>query len=194
VIEENISPTPTIEPTPTEKPSDSPTNQNKPKPTHTPTASTFSTQTPSPTATTTVSPVQTPDPNIFSFQSNSTVSGFSFDSTNQELRFNVTGSTGTTGCTNITIAKSFLTNVDNLKVYLDGTPIDCNISSSDTLWMLMFTYHHSSHQVKISLSTDGAPRDFTLTGIILAVIIVCVLLAALGAIVYRKKHLTQKSN
>jgi hypothetical protein len=154
---------------------------------------------PTPTASqsntpTTTSPVtQTPDPNIFSLQSNSTASGFSFDSTNQELRFNVTGPTGTMGCTNVTIAKSFLANIDNLKVYLDGNPIDCNIISSDTFWLLSFTYHHSTHQVKISLSTDEpAFFDITLAGVILTVILVAVLLTVLGTIVHRKKQLMQK--
>jgi hypothetical protein len=186
VIKNTSSPTPTIEPTPTATPSNSPTNQNTFTPT--PTTSTLSTQTPSQTATTT--PVQTPDPNIFSLQANSTVSGFSFDSTNQELMFNVTGPSGSVGCTNVTIAKSFLANVDNLKVYLDGTQIDYIIISSDTFWLLTFTYQHSTHQIKISLPAADEPAffDITLAGVILTAIIVGVLLSVLGTIVYRKKH------
>jgi hypothetical protein len=158
-----------------------------PPPSNEPTPTTSETLSDIPTATSPA--LLTPDPNIFNVQSNSTVSEFYFDSVNQELSFNVTGPAGTTGCTNVTIAKSFLANVDNLKVYLDGNPIDYNIISNDSFWLLSFIYHHSAHQITISLPTDEAPFNFTLAGVILTIILVIALLAILGAIVYRKKHL-----
>jgi hypothetical protein len=148
---------------------------------------------PIPTASenqTDTSPLLTPDPNIFNVQSNSSVSEFYFDSVNQELSFNVSGSSGTMGCTNVTIAKSFLSNVNNLKVYLDGTPVDFTVTSNDSSWLITLIYHHSAHQVRIGLSSDIAPSfNFTVAGLIVASILVIAVVTIFGAVMHRKKHL-----
>jgi hypothetical protein len=148
---------------------------------------------PSQSTTTPPNSTQTPNPDIFNVQSNSTITGFYFDSAKQELNFNITGPSETIGCTNVTIAKSFLANVDNLKVYLDGNQISCNVTSNESEWLLTFTYHHSTHQVKISLSTEEISLNVTLAGLVVAVIFVVLTLAVLTAIVYGKKAKINKA-
>ncbi len=61
---------------------------------------------------------------IFSVSSNSTVSSFAFDSERQELKFTVTGESGTTGYADVYVAKSLVGNIANVKAYLDGGEID----------------------------------------------------------------------
>ena len=138
-------------------------------------------------------PTQTLNLDVFSIESNSTITGLRFDSQTQELSFNVTGLSGTMGCTNLTIAKSFLANIDNLKVHLDGNIIEYTVTSNDSAWMLTLTYHHSTHQIKISFSnSEPALFNFTMAGLILTVTLVTALVVLLGVIVYRRSHQKQK--
>jgi hypothetical protein len=140
------------------------------------------------------SPPQTPDPNIFNVESNSTVTALTFNSENSELSFNVTGPSGTTGYTNVTIAKSLLSNVDNLKVYIDGNQTNYQVSSNEVSWLLSFTYSHSTHKIIISLSeAETSSLGVTLGGWIVAIILVVAMLAALAALVKRKKATTNNT-
>jgi hypothetical protein len=108
--------------------------------------------------------MQLSENNLFSVSSNSTVTSLAFNSTTSEFSFNVSGPSETTGYVKITIAKSLVTNAENIKVYLDGTPLNYEVTSNANAWLLTFTYGHSSHQIRLSLATNVA--TITLLGIV----------------------------
>jgi hypothetical protein len=95
---------------------------------------------------------------VFSVVSNSTISALTFDSTKLELSFTVTGPSGTTGFAQVTIAKTLAANIANLKVYLDGKPIEYSTTSTDDSWVISFTYTHSTHQVTVTLNPNVTPH------------------------------------
>ena len=94
-------------------------------------------------------------PNSFGIESNSTVSALFYNPTNPEIDFTVNGTTGTGGYVKATISKSLMPSSEGIKVYLDGNPVEYTITSSDDSWIIMFTYHHSIHQVRIN--QESAP-------------------------------------
>jgi len=87
----------------------------------------------------------------FSVESNSTVSALAFNNTSSELSFTVSGPSGTMGYVKVSIAKSLVEHVSNLKVYLDGSESEYSMTSVEDSWLLVFNYAHSSHQVVINL-------------------------------------------
>jgi hypothetical protein len=92
---------------------------------------------------------------FFFVESNSTITSLCFNGTTSEISFTVNGTTGTTGYVKITISKNFMPNSENIKVYLDGEPINCSITPSNDSSIVVFTYHHSSHQVEISQESSS---------------------------------------
>jgi S-adenosylmethionine hydrolase len=105
----------------------------------------------------------------FSIISNSTISELAFNSTSQVLEFTVSGPPGTTGYTNITIAKTLIEDISGLTVYLDGNQIQYVNSSTQFDWLLYFTYHHSTHKVIIAMkSTAQLPQAFDLNSLLLS--------------------------
>ena len=99
---------------------------------------------------------------VFSLESNSTISAFAFNSTSEELDFSVSGPSGTTGYVNVYVPKSAVSDISNLKVYIDGNQSTCSASSQGDSWLLTFTYHHSTHKVTIELdSAHSAPVGLT---------------------------------
>jgi len=126
--------------------------------------------------------------NVFFVESNSTVSALAFNSTSSELSFTVSGSSGTAGYVKVTIAKSLVSSVQNVKAYLDENQLDVAITSNEDSWLLSFTYMHSTHQVRINLA--NAAGD-TFPGIeywiLIAVVIVIAVAGVASFIVWRKK-------
>jgi nitrous oxidase accessory protein len=110
---------------------------------------------PSPTPTPAPTPIQVPGQNFY-VESNSTVTDLFFNTTSSELFFTVNGTTGTEGYVKVTVPKSLLPNVQNVKVYLDERELDVTVTSDETSWFLSFNYLHSSHNVKISLTGNEA--------------------------------------
>jgi hypothetical protein len=98
---------------------------------------------------------------VFSVTSNSTLSAFSFDFTNKELSFQVSGDNATTGYVNVYVPKSLMNDISGLTVHLDNSQIDFNAQPQGDGWMLYFTYHHSSHMVKISLNSSSSQTSST---------------------------------
>jgi hypothetical protein len=94
-----------------------------------------------------------PGQSYFYVESNSTVSELSFNSTTAELSFAVSGESGTWGYVEISIAKSLVPSVQDVKVYLDGTQLNVVITEDGNSWLLRFTYTHSTHQVTVTLSS-----------------------------------------
>jgi hypothetical protein len=90
----------------------------------------------------------------FSVISNSTVSELVFNSTSKILSFTVSGDSGTTGYTNVTITKTLIEDISQLQVYFDGKPINSTIIATDYYWQMHFTYNHSTHKVAIILGAQ----------------------------------------
>ena len=94
---------------------------------------------------------------VFSVASNSTVSAFAFNSTSLELSFRVSGLDGSTGYVELTVAKSIVADVADIRVFLDGRELAYSASSSGDSWLLVFTYAHSTHDVAISFGVQSEP-------------------------------------
>ena len=141
----------------------------------------------SPTPTST--PTATTNQNSFLIESNSTVSAFSFNNTQPEIFFTVTGPDNTTGFVKLSIAKIFMPNADNIRVYLDGNPVSHDVTSNGDSWVIFFTYQHSAHQVIISSTqtrnSSGAP-DWILT-LTIAVVAIALSIAAVIVVWVAKK-------
>jgi hypothetical protein len=147
------------------------------------------TSSPSPTPTSSPSPIPVPGQSYFFVESNSTVSELFFNSTSAELSFTVNGTSGTAGYVKVTIAKSLVSNVQNVKAYLDGNQLDVAITSNDDSWLLSFTYTHSTHQVRISFATNTGTTTFlgVENWIWIGAVIIIVVIGA-GLLVYFKKR------
>ena len=110
---------------------------------------------------------------IFSVASNSTVTELAFNSTNQELSFTVNGPSGTIGYIDAFIVKSLVENISNVKVYVDNMQENFTVESLQNSWLIHFTYHHSTHSVRINLPATESTSNLK-TFIISAVTIVAV--------------------
>ena len=106
----------------------------------------------------------------FIFESNSTLYDLNFNATASSLTFNVTGPSGTTGYVKVTIAKSLVANAEDIKVHLDGKPLNYEVTSNANAWVLTFTYGHSNHRVRINLAASAVAMSFI--GILLWIAIV----------------------
>jgi hypothetical protein len=128
---------------------------------------------------TTLNVVSYEDKYIFSVASNSTVSALMFNSTSLELSFTVTGPSGTAGFTQVTLAKTLVADITNLKVYLDGTPLEYSTGSTDDSWIIYFTYSHSTHRITIVINpmVERTPTSFLPTNLFLLLAIVTLILA-----------------
>jgi hypothetical protein len=91
---------------------------------------------------------------MFSVSSNSTVSELAFNSTVSQLSFTVTGPSGTTGYVECTLAKNLVANAENIQMFLDGNQLTYNLSSKADMWLLYFTYNHSTHRISINIPTN----------------------------------------
>ena len=47
------------------------------------------------------------------------------------------------------ISKQLLTDVNNLKVYIDGNQTGYTYGSTDNSWIINITYEHSTHKVQM---------------------------------------------
>jgi parallel beta-helix repeat protein len=149
-------------------------------------------------ATFSSTPVDTPTPtpstsngtgwDIFSVESNSTVTELAFDSISSEFTFVVHGPSGTAGYVKTTIAKSLVPNAENIRVYLDGNQLDYEVTSNTNSWLLTFTYQHSAHKVRINLTNAaGATIQGIEYWLWIGVAIILVVAGVLGFIVWRTK-------
>ena len=86
------------------------------------------------------------------------------------------GPSGTTGFTEVSIAKDLIADISKLKVSLNGTDWSYTATSTDGAWRLVFTYTHSVHDIVISLGmlpqSIQLPIDTILiTGGIIAILV-----------------------
>jgi hypothetical protein len=122
----------------------------------------------------------------FSVESNSTVSGLTFDTNSQTLSFSVSGENGTEGYARVTIAKDLVPDITQLKVRLDGVDYNYSAVSLDDSCLLAFTYNHSTHDVEVFLDINTVPEIPSLSVPALLMIITMLIAALL-----RRKPNTQ---
>ncbi len=149
-------------------------------------------------ATTTVNFALEPfqEQNVFSANSNSTLTDFSFNSTSRELSFSVSGEPGTTGYVTVNIPKSLISDISALKVYLDDNQIEYSYQSQGDGWLLYFTYHHSTHLIKVVLNSSSTllPNQVVLglgwveIAILAFMVILVVVSVFVAFVVLRKKN------
>jgi YVTN family beta-propeller protein len=135
-----------------------------------------------------VAPFNNQEQNVFSVTSNSTLTSLTFDSATNELSFGVSGPSGTTGLTTVCIPQSLIPDISKLNVMLDGSAINYTSVSEDNVWIIAFTYHHSSHTVVIELGSSTSTVPEVATWIILPLFTIVMLLS----IVFIKKRITKK--
>jgi len=133
--------------------------------------------------TTTLSSLAYQDQYVFSVESNSTISGLAFDTKNWKLSFTATGPNGTIGYTKVTVAKSLIADIANIRVYMDGRQSNFSITSINDSWLLTFNYMHSAHQVVMDLDITIIPEFPSF--LILPLFMIATLLAVIA---YRRKH------
>jgi hypothetical protein len=165
-------------------PVDTPTQTPAVNPTPTPNS------TPIPNATATPTPLPNNGTGQIPFfvESNSTVTKLFFNSTNSELSFTVSGESGTTGYTEITIAKSLVSSIQDVKVYLDGNQLNFAITEKGDSWLLRFTYTHSTHDIVVSLATSQESQPWQSEAILIVAIIVLIVGLVLGLLVIFMKR------
>jgi hypothetical protein len=144
--------------------------------------------TPIPTLTPTPSPIPVPGQSFFFVESNSTVTELFFNSTSSELSFTVSGESGTAGYVKVTIAKSLLSSVQNVKVYFDGSQLNVAITEDADSWLLSFTYMHSTHHVRISLATNAATSLLGTEYWIWMGVVIIIVVISMGLLLYLKKR------
>jgi hypothetical protein len=152
----------------------------------TPTPSPATTPTPTPTPAPT--PIQVPGQSSFSVESNSTVTNLFFNSTSSELSFTVNGTSGTAGYVKVTIAKSLVSSVQNVKAYLDGSQLDVEITSDEASWLLSFTYMHSTHNVRISLAANATATTFPGSEFWIDVVVIAVVVGVCLLLYFKKRN------
>jgi hypothetical protein len=127
---------------------------------------------------------------VFSVTSNSTVSALAFNSTSRELSFVVSGPSGTSGYVKVTIAKDLVANATDIKVYLDGSPLNYTVTSLGDSWLLYFTYMHSDHAVTIGLGIKpSAPWQQQYPWILIAAVAVAAMIGFIGLMLIKRKLL-----
>jgi hypothetical protein len=130
---------------------------------------------------------------VFSVVSNSTISALIFDSTKQELSFTATGPSGTTGYSQVTIAKAIAANITNLNVYLDGEPIVYSVTSTTDTWIISFTYTHSTHRVVVALDDSLKRPQISLEVVLCALALSFVLILTFALVMARNKAREKQS-
>ncbi len=123
------------------------------------------------------------DQSVFSVNSNSTLFGLFFDSANKQLSFNVTGPSGTTGYANIYFPKTLISEASSLKVHMDGNPLSYSAQLQGDVWLVSFTYHHSTHRITMDLGT-GSSTTQTINPLVESTIVGGVLAAVAITAVY----------
>lgn len=114
--------------------------------------------------------------NIFSVASNSTISDLAFNSTSHQLTFTVTGATGTSGYTDVIVAKSLIKDITLIQVLIDGEQTQYSAKETTDSWLLHLTYQHSTHEVTLQLnstSTNSTSQNqyvmYATVGVVIAV-------------------------
>lgn len=118
---------------------------------------------------------------VFAVESNSTISALAFNSTANELSFIASGPPGTMGYARVFISKELVANISDLKVYVDENQVNYVTTSTDSSWILYFSYEHSTHDIVIAIPEFPSVLFLPL-----------LLVSTLGAVVLSKKRRQKK--
>jgi len=130
---------------------------------------------------------------MFSVSSNSTVSSLAFNNTSRELCFFLSGAPETTGYANVYIAKALVSNVANIKVYLNKSKVDPIVMALDDSWFVFFKCTHSICEVTIYLGSVSTPLS-GMTAVMIASIVITVAVILISLYVLRKRfHNSRKT-
>ena len=121
---------------------------------------------------------------FFFVESNSTVSALSFNNTNIELSFTVSGASGTTGYVKATIPKDLLYTEGDWIVLVDEQPVSPTVNEDTNNTYIHFTYGHSTKTIEI-IGTYAIPEFPSW------IILPLFLTATLFAIVIKKRCFVQ---
>jgi hypothetical protein len=135
--------------------------------------------------------------NLISIASNSTISEFAFNSTSKKLSFTVNGPQDTTGYIDCYFPKSLITDISDLQVYIDGSPITYSYDSQGESWLINFMYHLSTHEVLIDLNKSSlASLDISqlLQGIIYGTIIALIIIVVVFLILRKNRWRWERKN
>jgi len=124
---------------------------------------------------------------LISVGSNSTITLFNFNADTQEITFNVSGPSETTGYVKIYISKTLFQYITEATVYLDGEQIYYTTSSTGESWILYFVYSHSTHNVAVKFA-NAVPESPNSAEVWLATAIVVACAASVGFLLYLRKR------
>ncbi len=141
------------------------------------------------------------DNQVFSVESNSTVTDIVYNPESGELNLSVTGQTGTTGFVDVYVSKSLVGNVSAIQAYIDQNPVEFTVSETKDNWILHFNYHHSSHNIVFNLSRAETVPEATISlaspsstptvpefPLWASILLLTSMVEAAGLLVYHKKH------
>jgi uncharacterized repeat protein (TIGR02543 family) len=130
----------------------------------------------------------------FSIFSNSTVTQLAFDSTSKVLEFTVSGPSGTYGFTNVTIAKTLISDISTLNITFDGKQMSYTVNDLTNYWSIYFTYHHSTHRVVMEFVSQQTKTLATHPNeVLLAVIGSAIFIPVMLAITIQRKRKSRNS-
>jgi large repetitive protein len=133
-----------------------------------------------------------PEKYVFTVQSNSTITDLSFNSNSKELKFNVSGESGTSGYSRIVISKELVVNGSEIKLLLDGKAMSYQLTSTNSSWILYFEYHHSTHSIVASLEGGSAdtnnPDNSPLPWVAIAGLAVVSVLLVAGLVLFNSRR------
>jgi hypothetical protein len=139
-----------------------------------------------------VTPYEEQEEQKFTVASNSTISELVFNSISKELSFTASGASGTTGYVNVYIPKSLITDISDLKVYLDGSETTYATEQQGESWLVTFSYQHSDHKIVLALNVEAATPSGTITPEIIAIISVPAVVIATAAVLLINRRRKQK--
>lgn len=116
---------------------------------------------------------------IFSLESNSTITGLVYNSASNTITFSASGLNGTHGYVKITLAKTLIRQVSDLKVYIDSHLVNYTTIEVGESYVFYFVYSHSTHQITILGFTPAEGRiDYAIP--LLIMVALAVLSGAVG--------------
>jgi hypothetical protein len=98
--------------------------------------------------------VQNSQPYQVLVNTNSTLSGFIFDSSANKMNLTVDGPTGTSGVCNITVPKQLVPSGYGFEVFVDGQKTDYTVTDDASNYYLRISYQHSTHTIAISFVSN----------------------------------------
>ena len=89
---------------------------------------------------------------VFSVTSNSIITDLKYNSSKSVLQFTFSGEPETYSHTQILIAKTIVTDIEDLLIYIDEVEVNYTYTSDENQWIMEFEHSHSTHDVIITLA------------------------------------------